>query len=160
MPTFDVVSKVEMHEVDNAVQQAAKEVSTRYDFRGTDSSIERKDEGIIIKGNSKARVDAARGVLHEKMTRRKVSLKTLDAQAVEPAGKNFRQLIKLQEGISKEKAKDVVKFIKGTKLKVQASIQGDSLRITGKKRDDLQEAITQLKSEDFGVALQYENFRD
>jgi len=162
MPSFDVVSKVEMHEVDNAVQQAAKEVGTRYDFRGTDTKIEHKPgEGIVLVANSSGRVDAARSVLHEKLTRRQVSLKTLDAQKVEPAGgQNYRQLIKLQEGISKEKAKDVVKFIKGTKLKVQASIQGESLRVTGKKRDDLQEAIAQLKGEDFGVALQYENFRD
>lgn len=162
MPTFDVVSKVEMHEIDNAVQQACKEVGTRYDFRGSDTKIEhRKGEGILLVSDGPAHVDAARSVLHEKLTRRNVSLKTLDAQKVEPAGgKSFRQLIKLQQGISQDKAKEVVKFLKGTRLKVQASIQGDSLRVTGKKRDDLQAAIAELKGQDFGVPLQYENFRD
>lgn len=162
MPSFDVVSKVALHEVDNAVQQAAKEIGTRYDFRGTDTKVEhRKGEGIILISDSPSHVDAARGVLHDKLTRRNVPLKSLDAQRVEPAGgKNHRQLIKLQQGIGQDKAKLVVKFLKDTKLKVQTAIQGESLRVTGKSRDDLQAAIAQLKTEDFGVPLQFENFRD
>lgn len=161
MPSFDVVSKVEMHEVDNAVQQAAKELSTRYDFRGTGASVERSEEGILLKADSEGRVEAAWDVLQEKMVRRKVSLKALDAQQAEPAGgSTYRMLVKLNQGISKDKGREVVKFLKTSKLKVQAAIQQDQVRVSGKKRDDLQEAIKSLKEHDFGIELQYENFRD
>ncbi|HET6332812.1 MAG TPA: YajQ family cyclic di-GMP-binding protein [Polyangiales bacterium] len=161
MPSFDVVSKLTMHEVDNAVQQAQKEVSTRYDFRDMQATIERGEEGITLRANAKARVEAAYLVLQEKLAKRKVSLKSLDPQPAEPAGGNtYKQLVKLQQGIEKEKAKEVVKYLKDTKLKVQAAIQGDSVRVTGKKRDDLQEAIGALRRHDFGIELQYENFRD
>jgi uncharacterized protein YajQ (UPF0234 family) len=161
MPSFDVVSKLEMHEVDNAIQTASKEVGTRFDFRGTGTSIERTQEGIVIRANSEGRVEAALDVLKEKLVRRKVSLKALDAQKMEPAGgSTYRQLIKLTEGISTEKGKEIVKFLKESKLKVQGSIQQSQVRVTGKKRDDLQSAIAMLKQQDFGVELQYENFRD
>lgn len=161
MPSFDVVSKVALHEVDNAVQQTSKEITTRFDFRGTAASIERNDEGILLRANSEGRVEAAYSVLQEKLVRRKVSLRSLDPQKLEPAsGGTFRQLVKLNQGISKEKAKDVVQYLKGTKLKVQAAIQGDAVRITGKKKDDLQECIASLRGHDFGIELQYENFRD
>jgi cyclic-di-GMP-binding protein len=161
MPSFDVVSKVEMHEVDNAIQQAQKEVGTRYDFRDTKTTIERTEEGIMLRSSSEGRVEAALTVLQEKMVKRKVSLKTLDAQKIEPAGgQTYRQLIKLNQGINKDKAKDVVKFLKDTKVKVQAAIQGDAVRVSGKKRDDLQECIQALRSHDFGIELQYENFRE
>lgn len=161
MPSFDVVSKLEMHEVDNAIQNASKEVGTRFDFRGTGASIERTQEGIVIRANSEGRVEAALELLKEKLVRRKVSLKALDAQKIEPAGgSTYRQLLKLTEGISTEKGKEIVKFLKETKLKVQAGIQQSQVRITGKKRDDLQAAIAQLRQQDFGVELQYENFRD
>lgn len=161
MPSFDVVSKLTMHEVDNAVQQAQKEVGTRYDFRDTQASIERTEEGIVVRANAQSRVEAAFGVLQEKLAKRKVSLKSLDPQGIEPAaGSTFRQLIKLQQGIEKEKAKEVVKYLKDTKLKVQAAIQGDAVRVSGKKKDDLQECIAALRSHDFGIELQYENFRD
>jgi len=161
MPSFDVVSKVALHEVDNAVQQTSKEITTRFDFRDTGASIERNDDGILLRANSEGRVEAAYSVLQEKLVRRKVSLRSLDPQKMEPAsGGTFRQLVKLSQGISKEKAKDVVQFLKGTKLKVQAAIQGDAVRISGKKKDDLQECIAALRQEDFGIELQYENFRD
>lgn len=161
MPSFDVVSKIAMHEVDNAVQQASREVGTRYDFRDTDASIEKTAEGIVIRAKGENRVAAAYVVLQEKLARRSVSLKSLDPQKVEPAAAGaHRQLIKLTQGISKEKAKDVVAFLKNTKLKVQASIQGDAVRVTGKKKDDLQECIAALRGHDFGITLQYENFRD
>ena len=161
MPSFDVVSKVAMHEVDNAIQQAQKEVGTRYDFRDTQTSIERTEDGIMLRGNSEGRVEAALTVLQEKMVRRKVSLKTLDAQKIEPSGgSTYRQLIKLNQGINKDKARDVVKFLKDTKVRVQAAIQGDAVRVSGKKRDDLQECIQALRSHDFGIELQYENFRE
>lgn len=161
MPSFDVVSKVAMHEVDNAVQQTSKEITTRFDFRDTGASIERNDDGILLRANSEGRVEAAYSVLQEKLVRRKVSLRSLDPQKLEPAsGGTFRQLVKLNQGISKEKAKDVVQFLKGTRLKVQAAIQGDAVRISGKKKDDLQECIASLRQQDFGIELQYENFRD
>jgi uncharacterized protein YajQ (UPF0234 family) len=161
MPSFDVVSKVAMYEVDNALLQAQKEVGTRFDFRDTKTTIEKNEDGILIRANSEGRVEAAYGVLQEKLVRRKVSLKALDAQKIEPAGGNtYRQLIKLSQGINQEKAKAVVKFLKDTKLKVQAAIQGDAVRVTGKKRDDLQECIQALRGHDFGIELQYENFRE
>jgi uncharacterized protein YajQ (UPF0234 family) len=161
MPSFDVVSKLTMHEVDNAVQQAAKEIGTRFDFRGTNASIERTEEGIILRANAEARVEAVLTVLREKLAKRNVSMRSLDPQPRTPAaGSSYRQLVKLQQGITQEKAKDVVKHIKDSKLKVQAAIQGDSVRVTGKKRDDLQACIALLRQHDFGIELQYENFRE
>jgi uncharacterized protein YajQ (UPF0234 family) len=161
MPSFDVVSKLEMHEVDNAVQQAKKEVGQRYDFRGTNTIIDKSDEGISIRSDGEGRVDAALDVLRGKLAKRKVSLLALDAQPVQPAaGKGYRQLIKLKQGVEKEKAKEIVKTIKNSKMKLQASIQGDLVRVTGKKRDDLQAAIALLKEADLGLPLQFENFRD
>ena len=161
MPSFDVVSKLDQHEVDNATNQASKEISQRFDFKGTDTTIEQTEEGIVIRSNSEGRLDAARDVLETKMVRRQVSLKSLDVQEPQPAGgKMWRQVIKLKEGVSKEKAKDIVKTIKDSKLKVQASIQGDTVRVSGKKRDDLQAAIAMLKEQDFDLPLQFVNFRD
>jgi uncharacterized protein YajQ (UPF0234 family) len=161
MPSFDVVSEVESHEVDNAVQQAAKEVGQRYDFRGTDTTIERSQEGITIKSNSEGRVAAALGVLQEKIARRKIPVGVLDPQKAQPsAGGTVKQLVKIQEGIAQDKAKEIVKLLKGTKIKIQSSIQGESVRVSGKKRDDLQAAIAFLKEQDLGQPLQYTNFRD
>jgi uncharacterized protein YajQ (UPF0234 family) len=161
MPSFDVVSKLALHEVDNAIQQTSKEIGTRYDFRDTNASVERTEEGIVLRANSQARVEAALSVLREKLARRSVSQRALDPQKPEPAASNsYRQLIKLQQGISQEKAKEVVKFLKGSGIKVQAAIQGDSVRVTGKKKDDLQAAIAAMRQQDFGIELQYENFRD
>jgi len=161
MPSFDVVSKLDQHEIDNAANQASKEIGQRFDFKGTDTTIEQTEEGIVIRSNSEGRLDAARDVLESKMVRRQVSLKSLDAQEPQPAGgKMWRQVIKLKEGVSKEKAKDIVKSIKDSKLKVQASIQGDAVRVSGKKRDDLQATIAMLKEQDFDLPLQFVNFRD
>lgn len=161
MPSFDVVSQIDKHEVDNACNQARKEIAQRYDFKGTESSIEQTDEGIVIRANSEGRVDAARDVLESKMVRRQVSLKSLDAQKAQQAGGSmWRQLIKLKEGVSKEKAKEIVKAIKDSKVKVQAAIQGDTVRVSGKKRDDLQDTIALLKEKDFDLPLQFKNFRD
>lgn len=161
MPSFDVVSKVQMHEVDNAVQQTAKEIATRYDFRDTGTSIERTEEGISLRSTSEGRIEAAFKVLQEKFVRRKVSLKSLDPQKVESAGgSSFRQLVKLSQGLSTEKAKEIVKFLKGANLKVQGSIQADQVRVSGPKKDVLQQAITAIREQDFGVELQFENYRD
>lgn len=161
MPSFDVVCELDHHEVDNAIDQASRELAQRFDFKGTESSIEKTEEGIVIRSNSEGRLDAARDVLESKMVKRKVSLKSLDAQKAQPAGgQNWRQLIRLREGLETEKAKEIVKHIKDSKMKVQASIQGDLVRITGKKRDDLQGCIALLREHDFDLPLSFKNFRD
>ena len=161
MPSFDVVSKLARHEVENALMQAQKEIGTRYDFRDTGTSLEDTKEGIVIRSDAEARAEAAYGVLQEKMIKRKVSLLSLDPQTIEPAGgKSFRQLIKLKEGVEIEQAKEIVKALKDAKMKVQGAIQGDLVRVSGKKRDDLQAAIAFLKGKDFGLPLQYINFRE
>jgi cyclic-di-GMP-binding protein len=161
MPSFDIVSELDMHEIDNAVQQAQKEVGTRFDFRGTDTEIERTDEGILVRANSEGRIEAALLVLQEKLAKRKVSQRTLDPQKIEPAAKgHYKQLVKLKKGISKEKAKDVVQFIKDGKFKVQGAIQGEQVRVSGKKKDDLQQVIQAVRTKDFEIDLQFTNFRD
>lgn len=161
MPSFDVVSKVDQHELTNALDQAKREIGSRFDFKGTDASVEKTDEGIVLKANSEGRVDAVRQVLEDKIVKRKLSLKILDRQKVQPAGgMTYRQLLKLRDGVSQESAKEIVKIIKESKSKVQAAIQGDLVRVTGKKRDELQEVIALLKSKDLDLPLQFVNFRD
>jgi uncharacterized protein YajQ (UPF0234 family) len=162
MPSFDVVSEVDEQEVRNAVDQAQRELATRFDFKGTDSVVELKDGAIELESASEERLKAVVQVLEEKMVRRKVSLKALDYGKIEEATHGrARQKATLQVGINSDKAREIGKFIKGLSLKgVQHQVQGDQLRITGKKRDDLQTAIAKLKEHDFGVPLQFTNFRD
>jgi len=159
-PSFDVVSKVDRQEVDNAVNQAAKEVSQRYDFRGTGASIAWSGESILIKANSEERAAAVLDVFQEKLVKRGISLKTLDAGEPAASGKEFRLTATVNEGISDENAKKVAKLIRSEGPKgVQAQIQGDQLRVSGKKKDDLQAVIALLKSQDFDFALQFTNYR-
>jgi uncharacterized protein YajQ (UPF0234 family) len=161
MPSFDVVSEIESHELENAIQQTQKELTARFDFRGTDAEIEQTDDGIVLRANSENRLEAALTVLREKCAKRKVSVRALDPQKAEPAARgHFRQLVKLKNGLSKEKAKEVIHFIKDGKFKVQASIQGEQVRVTGKKRDDLQEVIQALRNKDLEIDLQFTNFRE
>jgi uncharacterized protein YajQ (UPF0234 family) len=162
MPSFDVVSKVNLQELDNAINTAGKELGQRYDFRGTNTTLERTPEGILLRTADEPHANAALQVLRERMAKRNVSQRCLDAGAVEPAaGRTVRMLIKIKEGIETEMAKKMVKLLKENKqLKVQGSIQGDEVRVTGKNRDDLQAAIAVLRREDFGVDLQFLNFRD
>jgi len=162
VPSFDVVSEVDMQEVRNAVDQAHRELSTRFDFKNTDSVIELKDDSIELESASEERLKAAVQVLEEKLVKRKVSLKTLDFGKVEEATKGrARQKAALQSGINQEKAKAIGKYVKELGLKgVQHQVQGDQLRVIGKKRDDLQTAIAKLKEHDFGIPLQFTNFRD
>jgi cyclic-di-GMP-binding protein len=162
MPSFDVVSEIDMQEVRNAVDQASREVANRYDFKGTNSSVELGESEITIRSVSEDRLDALRQVLEEKLVRRKVSLKAVDYGKVEEAsGGTARQAAALVAGISTEKAKAINKFVKGLGLKgVQSQVQGEQLRVSGKKRDDLQAAIKALREEDFGIPLQFSNFRD
>lgn len=162
MPSFDVVSEVDMQEVRNAVDQAARELANRYDFKGTNSSIELADDAIKMATSSEDRLIALRVLLEEKLVKRSVSLKSIDYGKVEEAsGATVRQQAAIVAGISSDKARELNKFIKGLGLKgVQSQTQGDQLRVIGKKRDDLQAVIAELKAGDFGVPLQYTNFRD
>jgi uncharacterized protein YajQ (UPF0234 family) len=162
MPTFDVVSELDMQEVRNAVDQASREVTTRFDFKNTGSSIELKDTTIELATESESRLQALTQVLEEKLVRRKVSLKSLDFGKVEEASKGaVRQTVTLRMGISTDKAKEIGKFVKELNLKgVQHQVQGDQLRVSGKKRDDLQAAIAALREHDFELPLQFTNFRD
>ena len=162
MPSFDIVSEVDRQEVRNAVDQAAREIANRYDFKGTGSSIELADSDIKMHTSSEDRLDALRTVLEEKFVKRKVSLKALEWGKVEEAsGATVRQTATLQAGISADRARDLNKFIKGLGHKgVQSQTQGDQLRVTAKKRDDLQAVIAAVKGGDFGVPLQFTNFRD
>jgi uncharacterized protein YajQ (UPF0234 family) len=162
MPSFDVVSELDMQEVRNAVDQAHRELTTRFDFKGTASLVELKDNSVLLESASEERLKAVVQVFEEKMVKRKVSLKALDYGKVEEATQGrARQEVKLAVGIDSDKAREIGKFIKGLGLKgVQHQVQGEQLRITGKKRDDLQTAIAKMKEKDFGVPLQFTNFRD
>ena len=161
MASFDVVSKVDLMELDNALNTARKEIAQRYDFRGTNTDLERGPEGITIRSSDESRAAAALSVLRERMAKRGVSQRCLDPKPPEQAGgKTVRQLVVIKQGIETETAKKIVKAIKDSKLKVQAQIQGDELRVTGKNRDDLQAAIALIRKNDFGIDLQYVNFRD
>ena len=162
MPSFDVVSEFNMQDVRDAVDQAAREISQRFDFKNTNSSIELGDAEVKMASVSEDRLTALRQVLEEKFAKRKVSMKVLDYSDVEQAsGNTVRQSVSLVSGISSEKAKELNKEIKAMGIKgVQSSTQGDQLRVTAKKRDALQEVIAALKAGDFGIPLQYNNFRD
>jgi uncharacterized protein YajQ (UPF0234 family) len=162
MPSFDIVSQVDMQEVRNAVDQAARELSQRYDFKGTGSSVELSGDTIEMRSASEDRINAVRQVLEEKLVKRKVSLKSIDHGKVEDAaGGTVRQVSALKAGISSDKAKEVNKAIKDLGLKgIQSQTQGDQVRVTGKKRDDLQAVIAALKEKDLDIPLQFENFRD
>ncbi len=161
MPSFDVVSKVNSMEVENALQQSQREIATRFDFRDTGTTIERNAEGIVVTANAESRVEAALDVLKGKMVRRNVSLKHLDPQKVIPGGKGmFRQVVKIKEGIDRDNARTIVDLVKNSKLKVQAAIHEDAVRVTGKNRDDLQAVIQRLRGTELPIELQYNNFRE
>ena len=160
--TFDVVSKIDLAEVKNAVNQALKEILQRYDFKGTNSDItlDEKEYKLVLATASEFTLRALNDVLQQKFVRRNVSLKALSYGKVEPAAKDsVRQTVTLQQGIPIEKAREIVKFIKDTKLRVQASINGDFVRVAGKDRDTLQQVIAALKEKDFGIDMQFTNYR-
>ena len=162
MASFDVVSKVDMQEIRNAVDQASREVANRYDFRNTGSAVELGEGAINLRSSTEDRLAAMRQVLEEKLVRRQVSLKAVHYGNVEEAsGGTVRQTAALQAGISSDRARELNKFIKSLGIKgVQSQTQGDQLRVISKKRDDLQTVIAELKAGDFDVPLQFENFRD
>jgi uncharacterized protein YajQ (UPF0234 family) len=160
-PSFDVVSKIDRQEVDNALNQAAKELSQRFDFRGTNASIDWSGElGITIKADTEERARAALEVFREKLVKRSISLKALDAGEPKASGKQYVIAGSMKQGISQDDAKKIAKLIRDEGPKgVQAQIQGDQLRVSGKKKDQLQEVIALLKNADLGVALQFTNYR-
>jgi uncharacterized protein YajQ (UPF0234 family) len=162
MPTFDVVSEVDMQEVRNAVDQAQREITTRFDFKGTDSTLELNDKEIRLQSSTEDRLRALVQVLEEKLVKRKISLKALEYGKVEEASHNAaRQTVTLQAGLSSDKARAVNRFIKDRGAKgVSSQTQGEQVRVSAKKRDDLQGVIAALREEDFGIPLQFENFRD
>ena len=161
MPSFDIVSKVDMQEVDNAVTQASKEISQRYDFKGSKSSITPEKDSVKVMADDDYKLKAVIDVLQSKFMKRGISIKALQYGKVEQAsGGMVRQIITVQQGISKEKGKEIIAVIKESKLKVQAQIQDEQVRVTGKNRDDLQEAIAALKGKDLDVEMQFTNFRE
>lgn len=160
MPSFDIVSKVDMQEVDNAINQTVKEITQRYDFKGTKSEVTLEKESIKILADDDFKLKAIIDILQSKFIKRNISPKALQyGKAEQASGGMVRQIITLQVGISKEKAKDIGAVIKETKLKVQSQIQDDQLRVTGKNIDDLQEVIRVLKGKDLDIDLQFVNFR-
>ncbi len=161
MPSFDIVSKVQHNEVDNAFNQAQKEIQQRFDFKDTGTSLEKATDAITIRSDSEDRAKAALAVLQDKLVKRKVSLRFTEPGPTEPTGKGgARIVVKIKEGIDVEKARPIVQLIKESKLKVQASMQEGQVRVTGKNKDDLQAAIKVVREQDFGIELQFVNFRD
>jgi uncharacterized protein YajQ (UPF0234 family) len=162
MPSFDVVSEVDRQELKNAVDQAQRELANRFDFKNTDSSIEQKDLILTIRTSSEDRLRALKLLLEEKFVKRQVSLKGIDWGKVETAsGESVRQVVTVKVGINSDKAREINKLIKEKGPKgVSSQTQGEQIRVTGKKRDDLQETMALLKSSDLEVPLQFENFRD
>ena len=165
MPSFDTVSKIDMQELDNGLNQAKKEIASRYDFQGTATSFElaADKKTILIKANNEPRIEAAREVLYQKVAKRGVSLTHFETGKIEPAaGQHVKQTITLVQGIAIEKAKKLVAAVKDSKLKVQASIQGDAVRVTSKSRDELQACMQLLRSkqEENAITISFENFRD
>jgi cyclic-di-GMP-binding protein len=162
MPSFDVVSEVDMHELTNAVDQASREVSTRYDFKGVAASFELKEaeKSITLTAEASPQISQMLDLLRTKMGKRQIDISTLKVNAVETVGRKAILKCDVQQGIESDTAKKIVKHIKELGIKVQAAIQGDKLRVTGTKRDDLQKVIADLRQQDFGLPLQFDNFRD
>ncbi|MHC1720222.1 MAG: YajQ family cyclic di-GMP-binding protein [Clostridiaceae bacterium] len=158
--SFDIVSEVDMQEMDNAVNQTKKEITQRYDFKGSKAEIELETDTLKLIAEDEYKINAMLDILRGKMIKRSVPIKALDPGKIEKAaGLTLRMTVNIQKGISKEKAKEVTAYIKDIKIKVQTQIQEDKLRVTGTKKDDLQQVIQKLKEKDFGISLQFINFR-
>lgn len=161
MPSFDIVSKTDFGEIDNALQNVEREIAQRYDFKGSRCTIERKEQEITINADDELKLKQMHELLQGHLARRKVDPGVLDYKEPEKAaGQSVRQKVAIRQGIDKDLGKRIVKEIKGSGLKVQVAIQGDELRVSGKKRDDLQAAIAAMRDHDFGIPLQFTNFRD
>ena len=160
MPSFDVVSEVDGHELTNAVDQANREISNRYDFKGTDSKVVQEEFNLRLEGQSEFQLDQIYDILIKKMSKRGIDLGCMERGKIEEANLRAKQTITIRQGIDKESAKKMVKLIKDSKIKVQSAIQAEKLRVTGKKRDDLQAVISMLEDAKIDVPLQFNNFRD
>jgi hypothetical protein len=161
MPSFDIVSQVDMQEVRNAVDQASREITNRYDFKGTNTSVRLAEESIVVESTAEGRLDAAIDVLKTKLVHRSVSLKSIaGGEPKQIGGGRYEATFTLNQGIAQDAAKELSKDIRDMKLKVTVQIQGDQLRVQGKKRDDLQDVIAAMRDLDFRLPLQYINFRD
>lgn len=160
MPSFDVVSEIDKHELTNAIDQVSREIGTRYDFKGSNAKIELKGSTILLEATGDFQIKQIHDILYNKLIKRGIDSRCLDMGKVVPKGVGAAQEIQVREGIDKEMAKKVVKKIKDSKLKVQAAIQGEQVRVTGKKRDDLQSVMAMLKESDIDIPLQFTNFRD
>lgn len=161
MPSFDVVSDLDFNEVTNAVDQANREVGTRYDFKGSSAKVEKVEKNLLLHADSEFQLEQLSMIVFQKLAKRGIDVRAVESGKIESvSGNKVKQALALKTGIGKELAKDIVKRIKESKLKVQAAIQGEQVRVTGKKRDDLQEAIALLRAADIDQPLQFENFRD
>ncbi|QPG05675.1 YajQ family cyclic di-GMP-binding protein [Salinimonas marina] len=160
MPSFDVVSEINMEEVRNATNNANKELATRFDFRDVDASFEYKDESVLMTAQAEFQLQQMDSMFRGACAKRNLDTSALEVKPMDQHGRTCRQHIVFKQGIEQPVAKKVIKALKDAKLKVQASIQGEQLRVTGKKRDDLQQAIALIKAEDFGQPFQFTNFRD
>lgn len=160
MPSFDVVSELDLHEVTNAVDQASREISTRFDFKGSNAQFELQDYVVTLKAQSEFQIKQMLDMLYNKLTKRGVDIQCAETGALETSGRETRQKLTLKHGIETTLAKDIVKRIKESKLKVQAAIQGEQVRVTGKNRDDLQDVIKLLRGANLNLPLQFTNFRD
>ncbi|GAB5498012.1 MAG: YajQ family cyclic di-GMP-binding protein [Pseudohongiellaceae bacterium] len=161
MPSFDIVSEVDMHEINNAIDQANREIGTRFDFKGVDASFALNDQSdIVVTAEVDFQIQQMLDILRTKLVKRGIDGKALSEGEVVMTGQKATMVVKLQQGIEQDTARKIVKMIKETKVKVQTAIQGDKLRVTGKKRDDLQQVIAFLKDAKLDIPLQYDNFRD
>ncbi|WP_316369095.1 YajQ family cyclic di-GMP-binding protein [Candidatus Thiodiazotropha sp. CDECU1] len=160
MPSFDIVSEVDLQEVRNAVDQANREVGTRFDFKGVDAAFEQNENEIVLRAEQEFQLNQMMDILRQKLVKRKVDVAAMDIKDAETSLNAARQRVIIKQGIDSDVAKKMVKQIKGSKLKVQAQIQGEQIRVTGKKRDDLQQTIALIRETDYGLPLQYQNFRD
>ena len=160
MPTFDVISEVDLHEATNAIDQANRELGTRYDFRGVQARFSQKEHLIDLEAESEFQLEQMLEMLRTKLAGRKIDIRCLEVKEPEKSGKQIKRQVTLRQGIDKDLVRELVKQIKESKLKVQAAIIGDKVRVTGKKRDDLQQAIALLRAAEFELPLQFDNFRD
>lgn len=160
MPSFDVVSEIDHHELTNAVDQTQREISNRFDFKGTKAAISLAEQNIKLEGDSDFHIQQIHEILYKKLAKRGIDLDSLDHGKLVSSNMKCEQIISVKEGIDKDTAKKIIKHIKESKMKVQAGIQGEQVRVTGKKRDDLQQAIALLKESNLGLPLQFKNFRD
>ena len=160
MPSFDVVSELDAHEVSNALDQANREVTTRYDFKGVNASFDQGEDMVTMRADVEFQLQQMLPILHEKLIKRGIDIRCLEVKDPETTNMKSSQVVLMKSGLEKELAKKVVKFLKEKKLKVQSQVQGDQVRVTGKKRDDLQQAIASLREGEFDMPLQFSNFRD